>query len=209
MPGTPHTTALVIAAKADCHVIAGAKMKLKKCPYESTCVAKTLNCREIDMTEIHAKPIVDGKFWIVEQDGTKIATLHKKENNKFVLSSTNGELMFNKKDDLTKQFGPGFFLKSTKVKVTQADANECHGFPTSVKPYNAMYDVQNKLPLFTKSNASKSLFCAGYYVIKFNKLWLKSFCPKLITLERNPYKGPFKTELEMKQILVSSNANTD
>ena len=42
------------------------------------------------MTELHAKPIVDGKFWIVEQDGTRIATLHKKENNKFVLSSTNG-----------------------------------------------------------------------------------------------------------------------
>jgi len=37
------------------------------------------------MTVICAKPIVDGKFWIVEQDGTKIATLHKKENNKLVL----------------------------------------------------------------------------------------------------------------------------
>ena len=54
------------------------------------------------MTEIHAKPIVDGKFWIVEKDGNKIATLHKKENNRFVLSSTNGEVMFNKKEDLQK-----------------------------------------------------------------------------------------------------------
>ena len=76
------------------------------------------------MTEIHAKPIVDGKFWIVEEDGKKIATLHKKENNKFVLSSTNGEMMFNKKDDLTKQFGKGFFLSNPKVKVT--DTEEVH-----------------------------------------------------------------------------------
>ena len=182
---------------------------MKVCAYEKTCPNKTEHCKELDMTEIHAKPIVDGKFWIVEEDGKKIATLHKKENNKFVLSSTNGEVMFNKKDELTKQFGAGFFLKSDKVKVTKSEPNECHGFPTSVKPYNAMYDVLNKLPLFTKSNASKSLFCAGYYVIKFNKLWLKSFCPKLITLERNPYKGPFKTELEMKQVLVSSNATAD
>ena len=30
------------------------------------------------MIELRAKPIVDGKFWIVEQDGEKIATLHKK-----------------------------------------------------------------------------------------------------------------------------------
>ena len=159
------------------------------------------------MTEIHAKPIVDGKFWIVEEGGTKIATLHKKENNKFVLSSTNGEVMFNKKQDLTKQFGEGFFLTSTKVTVTQTDTYECHGYPTSCKAYNAMYDVRKKLPLFTKSNASKSLYCAGYYVIKFNKGWVKSFCPKAITIERYPNKGPFKNELEMKAVLA--NAKSD
>ena len=159
------------------------------------------------MTVIHAKPIVDGKFWIVEADGEKVATLHKKENNKFVLSNTNGEVMFNKKDDLTKEFGADFFLKNTKIKVTTAEPNECHGYPTSVKPFNDMYDVRKKLPLFTKSNASKSLFCAGYYIIKFNKLWLKSFCPKLITLERYEFKGPYKTELEMKSALSIANAN--
>ncbi len=160
------------------------------------------------MTEIHAKPIVDGKFWIVEQDGTKIATLHKKENNKFVLSSTNGEVMFNKKDDLTKEFGKDFFLTNTKIKVTNStDINECHGYPTSCRPYNSMYDVKRKLPLFTKSNASKSLYCAGHYIIKFEKGWVKSFCPKAITVERYPYKGPFKTELEMKAVL--SNAKSD
>lgn len=161
------------------------------------------------MTEIHAKPIVDGKFWIVEENGTKIATLHKKENNKFVLSSINGEMMFNKKDDLTKQFGSDFFLKSVKVKVTKTEEEikECHGFPTSCKPYNAMYDVQRKLPLFTKSNTSKSLYCAGYYIIKFDKGWVRSFCPKAITIERYPHKGPFKTEFEMKQVL--SNAKSD
>ena len=177
------------------------------CIYTDTCPNKTENCLENKMNDIHAKPIVDGKFWIVEQDGTKIATLHKKENNKFVLSSTAGEVMFNKKDELTKQFGKDFFLTSKKVKVTGLDENECHGFATSVKPYNAMYDVRRKLPLFTKSNASKSLYCAGYYVIKFNKGWVKSFCPKVITLERNPYKGPFKTEFEMKQVLA--NAKSD
>jgi hypothetical protein len=159
------------------------------------------------MSVIYAKPIVDGKFWIVEQDGSKVATLHKKENNKFLLSSTQGEIMFNKKQDLTKQFGEGFFLNSTKVKVTQAEPNECHGFATSVPPYNSMYDVRRKLPLFTKSLQSKSLYCAGYYIIKFNKGWVKSFCPKVITLERNQYKGPFKTEFEMKQVLA--NAKSD
>jgi hypothetical protein len=162
------------------------------------------------MTEIYAKPIVDGKFWIVEKDGSKIATLHKKENNKFILSSTSGEVMFNKKQDLTKQFGEGFFLTSTKVKVTASmedDAYECHGYPAMATPYNSMYDVRRKLPLFTKSAQSKSLYCAGYYIIKFNKGWVKSFCPKAITIERYPYKGPFKSKLEMKTVLA--NAKSD
>jgi hypothetical protein len=177
------------------------------CAYKDTCPNKTQHCKEIDMTEIHAKPIVDGKFWIVEEAGVKIATLHKKENNKFILSSTTGEVMFNKKEDLTKQFGKEFFLKNHKIKVTSAEPHECHGFPTSSKPHNSMYDVRRKLPLFTKSNASKSLYCAGYYVIKFDKGWVKSFCPKAITVERYPYKGPFKSDIEMKSVLANAKAD--
>jgi len=159
------------------------------------------------MTEIHAKPIVDGKYWIVEQDGEKVATLQKKENNKFILSSNSGEIMFNKKEDLTKQFGQDFFLTNTKVKVSKIESKEIHNYPTSCSPYNSMYDVRRKLPLFTKSDQSKSLYCAGYYIIKFDKGWVKSFCPKLITIERYPYKGPFKSEVEMKAVL--SNAKSD
>ena len=184
-------------------------MLIEECTYKKTCPNKTDNCEVITMTEIHAKPIVDGKFWIVEKDGTKIATLHKKENNRFVLSSTNGEVMFNKKEDLQKQFGKEFFLKNTKVKVTSAEPeiHEVHGFPAMCKPYNSMYDVKRKLPLFTKSNASKSLYCAGYYTIKFEKGWVRSFCPKLITIERYESKGPFNSEFEMKAVLANAKSS--
>jgi len=44
-----------------------------------------------------------------------------------------------------------------------------------------------------------------FVVIKFRKGWVKSFCPKLITLERYPYFGPFKTENEMKITLNNMN----
>ena len=91
--------------------------------------------------------------------------------------------------------------------ITPSDTNHSkvnhtvHGFPTSVTPYNTMYDVKRKLPLFTKSDKSKSAYCAGYYIIRFDKAWTKSFCPKLITLDRYENKGPFKTELEMREEL--------
>ena len=156
---------------------------------------------------IKAKPIVDGKFWIVEEDGEKIALLHKKENNKYMLSSKQGETYFAKKDELVKTFGKDFFQVTEKTQITSSEVKEMYGYPTSCHPYNPIFDVQRKLPLFTKSKASKSLYCAGYYIIRFNKGWVRSFCPKLITIERYENRGPFKTEIEMKQVLRNAKAD--
>jgi hypothetical protein len=153
------------------------------------------------MTELHAKPIIDNKFWIIEQDGEKVATLRKNEDNRFVMSNEEGIKIYETKEKLTKEFGKGFFVaKIVKESITNLP-NEVHGYSTSTTPHNAMFDIRKKLPLFTKSKDSKSLYCAGYYTIKFEKGWVKSFCPKKITLERYEFQGPFKTELEMKQRL--------
>jgi hypothetical protein len=153
------------------------------------------------MTDLHAKPIIENKFWIVEKDGEKFATLRKNEDNRFVLSNEEGIKIYDTKESLTRQFGKDFFVAKIVKEADNALPNEVHGYATSVTPHNAMFDIQRKLPLFTKSSDSKSLYCAGYYVIRFEKGWVKSFCPKLITLQRYEYKGPFKTEIEMKQIL--------
>lgn len=153
------------------------------------------------MTEIHAKPIIDNKFWIVEQGGEKIATLRKSEDNRFVMSNEEGVKIYDTKKSLTDKFGKNFFVVKIVKEANNNLPNEVHGYSTSTMPHNAMFDIRKKLPLFTKSEDSKSLYCAGYYVIKFPKGWVKSFCPKLITLQRYEYQGPFKTELEMKQVL--------
>ena len=174
---------------------------MKLCRYESTCESKTKNCWEGPMTDLHAKPIINDKFWIVEQDGEKVATLRKNEDNRFVMSNEDGIEIYDNKESLTKKFGKGFFIAKIVKESNNALPNEVHGYTTSTTPHNAMFDIRKKLPLFTKSEDSKSLYCAGYYVIKFDKGWVKSLCPKLITLQRYTYQGPFKTELEMKQVL--------
>ena len=153
------------------------------------------------MTEIHAKPIIQDKFWIIEENGEKIATLRKNEDNRFVMSNELGIKIYDNKESLTKQFGKDFFIAKILKEAHNSLPNEVHGYSTSTTPFNAMFDIKRKLPLFTKSDDSKSLYCAGYYVIRFDKGWVKSFCPKLITLQRYEFKGPFKTELEMKQVL--------
>lgn len=160
------------------------------------------------MTEdVFAKPIVDGKFWIVEQNGEKVGTLQKKENNRFMLSAKDGRHFFGRKEELLKAFGKDFFINKIKTTISTTEIREVYGYPTSCQPYNPVYNVKKKLPLFTKSEDSKSLYCAGYYIIRFDKGWVRSFCPKLITIERYENRGPFKTELEMKQVLANVKSN--
>jgi hypothetical protein len=153
------------------------------------------------MTDLHAKPIIDNKFWIVEKNGVKFATLRKNEDNRFVMSNESGVRIYDKKSDLTKDFGKEFFVAKIVKEADQSLPNEVHGYPTNGLPHNSMFDIKRKLPIFTKSKDSKSHYCAGYYVIRFDKGWVKSFCPKLITLQRYDHRGPFKTELEMRQVL--------
>jgi hypothetical protein len=157
------------------------------------------------MTELHAKPIIENKFWVIEKDGNRYATLRKDEEDRFVMSNSTGIKIFKNKESLTKQFGNDFFIAKIVKESHDAQELEVHGYSTSVIPHNPLYDIKRKLPLFTKSEDSKSLYCAGHYIIKFEKGWVKSFCPKLITLQRYDYRGPFKNDCDLKQAINNVN----
>lgn len=153
---------------------------------------------------IKAKPILDNKFWIIEDEGVRIGTLTK-DDDSYVVSSKGEVSFYRSESQLKKKFGKNFLTAKISKPDDSNNLNDVHGYPTRSKPYNSMFDISRKLPLFTKSEKSKSVYCAGYYLIKFNVNWLKSFCPKLITVERNEYMGPYKTELEMKAALSNVN----
>ena len=149
---------------------------------------------------INAKTLVKDKFWIIEENGSKLGTLQKKEGN--------GWIFLSKRDQ--RQV---FHTPEPKVQEpVETEVNLIvHGYPVSQRPYNPMFDVQKQLPIYSKTPKSKSLFCAGYYIICFEKGWRKAYCPKLITLQRYPFKGPMKTKLEMQQVLNNAvkEQNTD
>jgi hypothetical protein len=154
---------------------------------------------------ITARTILKDKFWIMEDEGVRIGTLSI-DDDKFMFSSSKGTTYFDSERALKNTFGNKFHISQHEpVNETVID-KEVYGYPTSCTPHNPLLDVQRKLPLFTKSEKSKSLYCAGYYIIHFDKGWVKSFCPKLITVERYETQGPFKTNLEMKQALSKANA---
>lgn len=152
---------------------------------------------------VKAKPVLNDKFWIVESNGERIGTLSKNDDG-YILAKKGDVQVYQNKNQLKKQVGLQFIIDELSNKNTK-ESHDVHGYPCKGEPYNSMFDIQRKLPLFTKSEKSKSVYCAGYYLIKFNVNWLKSFCPKLITIERNDYIGPFKTEIEMKEKLKHVN----
>ena len=181
---------------------------MKVCQYEDTCPSYHKYCaKEANMIEVQTKPLIEGKFWLIEAEGEKLGTLTKeKKGYSFMRKGEKVDIA-----DLAvfqTLFGISIDeaqLKKEKqsVKTIQSKDYSIYEFPCSSKPYNPVYDVRQRLPIYSKSDKSKSQYYAGYYVIKFRKGWVKSFCPKLITLERYENRGPFKTELEMKQILSS------
>lgn len=152
------------------------------------------------MTTI-AKPLIPNKSWLLETDGLKIGTLNK-ERSSYSILKDGKKISVGTAKDVKEKLGIVFFdvAKSEKVEIKE---HSVYDFPCGSKPYGSVYDIRKKLPIYAKSTKSKSQYCAGYYVIKFRKGWVKSYCPKLITLDRYPFHGPFKTETEMKQMLAT------
>ena len=150
---------------------------------------------------INAKEVLKNKFWIVEENGSKVGTLSASDEC-YTYTCTQGTQVFSTMNQMKKALGKITWSTADKKPANDYDV---HGYPTSCEPFNPMYDVRNKLPLFSKSNKSKSLYCAGYYTIHFEIGWVKSFCPKLITIERYEHRGPFKTEFEMREELSRVN----
>jgi len=48
--------------------------------------------------------------------------------------------------------------------------------------------------LFTRDTKSKSWYAAGWYMVKQHRAWKAVQNPKLITLQRYQYQGPFHTQ---------------
>jgi hypothetical protein len=156
--------------------------------------------------KIISKVLIPNKEWLIKDETSKIGSLIKcKKGYDFFRK---GEKMsISNIDQFKKEFNLELEAKnSLKFKMDPASYS-IYDYPCSSKPFEPVYNLKKKLPLFAKSSKSKSQYCAGYYVIKFRKGWVKSFCPKLITLERYPYYGPVKTEQEMKIMLNNVNKN--
>jgi hypothetical protein len=154
-----------------------------------------------------AKILIPNKEWLITDNNQKIGSISKvKKGYEFL---RNGDrVIFKNLNEVQQKIGSIFFEESIKkIKDTGVKTYSIYDYPCKSKPFAPVYDIKKRLPIFITYAKSKSQFCAGYYVVFRKKGWVASFCPKLITLERYPYYGPFKTEEKMLETLNRINKN--
>ena len=148
------------------------------------------------MTELKAKPVVKNKFWIVEREGEKVATIQTTSDGIVWVDGYVRE-----KFATIKMLKDRYKVDFIKPEKQTYDANTVYGYPVTGRHFNELYDVSRRLPIYTKQERSKSYYCAGYYLIQLGTSWTKQYCPKLITLQRYEFRGPWKSEEQQQEAL--------
>jgi hypothetical protein len=153
---------------------------------------------------VQLKEITD-KSWLVMTDKSheNVGLLSVSNTGTFVLLSKEGRVSFADEEEVKRFFEEDVFDKVVHNEGGEEKEFFIKGYPVDFEhPYEAdSEDKISSLPLYTKSPKSDVYHCAGYYCISYPKGWLQSFCPKLATLDKYEYVGPFKTKMEMKSQL--------
>ena len=146
---------------------------------------------------IVAKTVIPNQYWILRQDDQKIGNIEADPSGGFQVKIRDQVEKFKTIHTIKKKVDISFepqYRKST----TRTD-NSVHGFPTTHKPYNAVYDVKHHVPLWTREPRSKSWYAAGWYKVKQGRNWTVVNCPKLIAIQRYRYQGPYMTQEEAER----------
>lgn len=140
--------------------------------------------------------------WIVQGEDNSHVGLLSEYNNKLTLLVQGGDnkAEFKGRDEARELLGEDIF--DNLITVTEkSKENFVNGYPVDFEdPYEITLEGED-LPLYSKTEAGNVPYCAGYYIIHFNKGPMPAHCPKLKTLQDYGYDGPFKTEMEMKTVL--------
>ena len=144
-----------------------------------------------------AKPVIDKQFWILQKDNRKVGNIEACDGGYQV--KLNNQIAQFKTIRMAAQRINIKFEEPVKKQKIKVNANLVHGYPTVGRTYNPTWDVKMKLPIYTKTNKSKSWVAAGWYQVKQGRNWTVVQDPKLIVLQRYSYTGPFYSQGEANE----------
>ena len=143
---------------------------------------------------IIAKPVIDKQFWILQEDNRKVGNIEACAGG-YQVKINNQIAQFKTIKMAAREVNISFEAPITRTRPKNT-VDHVHGYPVSGRVYNPMWDVPQQLPVYTKTNKSKSWFAAGWYNVKRGRTWRTVQAPKLIVLQRYPYQGPYYSEQE-------------
>jgi hypothetical protein len=139
---------------------------------------------------IEAKPVIPDRYWILKQNDRKVGQIEATDNG-VVVKIQNRVAGYK----TIKMASCEANIEFTKLaSATKSVTNQVHGYEVSGRVYNPVWDVKHRLPLFTRDTKSKSWYAAGWYMVKQHRAWKAVQHPKLITLQRYAYQGPFHSK---------------
>lgn len=148
---------------------------------------------------ILAKPVVENQYWILKKNNRKIGELEVTENGNCIIKIHDNVVSYKTVKMAREAVNIEFELPE---KATPVPENIVYGHDVEGTVYNPLWDVKRRLPLFTRDTKSKSWFAAGWYRVRQHRKWKIVQHPKLISLERYEYQGPFfnKEEANVKSV---------
>ena len=142
---------------------------------------------------IVAKAIIPNQYWILQQDDRKIGNIEAAADG-FNVVINGSQQKFKTLRTIRNRVAIDFHdLPRSRCPSPE---NSVLGYPTDNVPYNGVFDVPHRVPLWTREPRSKSWYAAGWYLVRHGRAWHAEFCPKMIMLNRNEFLGPFHSKQE-------------
>lgn len=148
---------------------------------------------------IEAKPVIPDRYWILKQNDRKVGQIEATDNG--VVVKIQNQVAGYKTIRMASRDANIEFTKL--ASDAKAVTNQVHGYEVTGRVYNPVWDVKHRLPLFTRDTKSKSWYAAGWYMVKQHRAWKAVQHPKLITLQRYQYQGPFHSKEQANDKSVS------
>lgn len=142
---------------------------------------------------IVAKAVIPNQYWILHQDERKIGNIEAAADG-FTVVINGSQQKFKDLRNIKSKVSIDF--QNLPRSKTAGAENSVLGYPTDAVPYNGVFNVPHRVPLWTREPRSKSWYAAGWYLIRQGRGWRAEFCPKMIMLNRNQFRGPFHTRPE-------------
>lgn len=154
---------------------------------------------------------VTERSWIVKQDDKPAGILNRDVQDHYVYIGGRELVRFDSDTEVANHFGNIQLFTDQETISTEANKKfYVMGFEVGVdEPVIIDEDdpqAVDGLPLFAKTEGSSVLYAAGYYAVNFARGWTHAHNPKLSTLQKYGYSGPFRNRDDMKREIKKLNA---